>query len=145
MAGVNKVIIVGRLGNDPDVRTNPDGSVVATISVATSDVWNDKQSGERRENVEWHRIVLWQKLGEIAAQYLKKGAQVYVEGKLKTRKWQDQQGKEHYITEIIGNNLVMLGGRDQGEKNSQPTQAKPSGKPVQQEVMTDDELGDIPF
>lgn len=84
-------------------------------------------------------------MGEIAAQYLKKGAQVYVEGKLKTRKWQDQAGKEHYITEIIGNNLVMLGGRDQGEKNSQPTQAKPSGKPVQQEVMTDDELDDIPF
>lgn len=125
MAGVNRVIIIGNLGNDPDIRTMPNGEPVATLSVATSEAWTDKQTGERREQTEWHRIVFWQRQAEICGQYLKKGSKVYVEGKLKTRKWTDQHGVERYITEIHGNNLQMLDSRDswQGQNNEQ--QAKP--------------------
>ena len=113
MAGINKVIIVGNLGNDPEVRTMPNGDAVANISVATSESWTDKNTGERREVTEWHRIVLYRRLAEIAGQYLRKGSQVYVEGRLKTRKWQDQNGQDRYTTEIQGDNLQMLGGRNQ--------------------------------
>lgn len=112
MAGVNKVIIVGRLGNDPEMRTMPNGDAVANISVATSEVWNDKVTGERREVTEWHRIVLFRRNAEVAGQYLRKGSQVYVEGKLKTRKWQDQNGQDRYTTEIQADSLTMLGGRN---------------------------------
>lgn len=112
MAGVNKVIIVGRLGNDPEMRTMPNGDAVANISVATSEVWNDKTTGERREVTEWHRIVLFRRNAEVAGQYLRKGSQVYVEGKLKTRKWQDQNGQDRYTTEIQADSLTMLGGRN---------------------------------
>lgn len=131
MAGVNKVIIVGRLGNDPEMRTMPNGDAVANISVATSEVWNDKQTGERREVTEWHRIVLFRRNAEVAGQYLRKGSQVYVEGKLKTRKWQDQNGQDRYTTEIQADSLTMLGGRNdndggfngnQGGWNQTPTQ-----------------------
>lgn len=115
MAGVNKVIIVGRLGNDPEMRTMPNGDAVANISVATSEVWNDKTTGERREVTEWHRIVLFRRNAEVAGQYLRKGSQVYVEGKLKTRKWQDQNGQDRYTTEIQGDSLTMLGGRNDSE------------------------------
>ena len=115
MAGVNKVIIVGRLGNDPEMRTMPNGDAVANISVATSEVWNDKQTGERREVTEWHRIVLFRRNAEVAGQYLRKGSQVYVEGKLKTRKWQDQNGQDRYTTEIQADSLTMLGGRNDNE------------------------------
>ena len=113
MAGINKVIIVGNLGNDPEIRTMPNGDAVANISVATSESWNDKNTGERREVTEWHRIVLYRRLAEIAGQYLRKGSQVYVEGRLRTRKWQDQNGQDRYTTEIQGDNLQMLGGRNQ--------------------------------
>ena len=114
MAGVNKVIIVGILGNDPEMRTMPNGEAVANISVATSESWTDKNTGERREATEWHRIVFYRRQAEVAGQYLRKGSQVYVEGRLKTRKWQDQNGQDRYTTEIQGDVLQMLGSRNQG-------------------------------
>ena len=123
MAGINKVIIVGHLGNDPEMRSMPNGEAVANISVATSEAWTDKNTGERREVTEWHRIVFYRKLAEIFGQYLKKGAQVYIEGRLRTRKWQDQNGQDRYTTEIQGDVMQMLGTRPQsadGANNSQP-------------------------
>lgn len=123
MAGINKVIIVGHLGNDPEMRSMPNGEAVANISVATSEAWTDKNTGERREVTEWHRIVFYRKLAEICGQYLKKGAQVYIEGRLRTRKWQDQNGQDRYTTEIQGDVMQMLGTRPQsadGTNNSQP-------------------------
>ncbi|QPB42185.1 single-stranded DNA-binding protein [Rodentibacter haemolyticus] len=123
MAGVNKVIIVGNLGNDPDVRTMPNGDMVANISVATSESWTDKQTGERREITEWHRIVFYRRQAEICGEYLHKGSKVYVEGRLRTRKWQDQNGQEHYTTEIQGDKLQMLDSRND---SGQPAQTKPS-------------------
>lgn len=123
MAGINKVIIVGYLGNDPEMRSMPNGEAVANISVATSEAWTDKNTGERREVTEWHRIVFYRKLAEICGQYLKKGAQVYIEGRLRTRKWQDQNGQDRYTTEIQGDVIQMLGTRPQsadGANNSQP-------------------------
>ena len=125
MAGINKVIIVGNLGNDPEIRTMPNGEAVANISVATSESWTDKNTGERREVTEWHRIVLYRRLAEIAGQYLRKGSQVYVEGRLKTRKWQDNNGQDRYTTEIQGDNLQMLGGRNQEMGGSAPAQSAP--------------------
>lgn len=123
MAGINKVIIVGNLGNDPEIRTMPNGEAVANISVATSESWTDKNTGERREVTEWHRIVLYRRLAEIAGQYLRKGSQVYVEGRLKTRKWQDNNGQDRYTTEIQGDNLQMLGGRSQEMGSYAPAQS----------------------
>ena len=123
MAGINKVIIVGHLGNDPEMRSMPNGEAVANISVATSEAWTDKNTGERREVTDWHRIVFYRKLAEICGQYLKKGAQVYIEGRLRTRKWQDQNGQDRYTTEIQGDVMQMLGTRPQsadGANNSQP-------------------------
>ncbi len=114
MAGINKVIIVGNLGNDPEMRTMPNGEAVANISVATSESWTDKNTGERREITEWHRIVFYRRQAEVAGQYLRKGSQVYVEGRLRTRKWQDQNGQDRYTTEIQGDVLQMLGSRNQG-------------------------------
>lgn len=112
--GVNKVIIVGNLGNDPEVRYSQQGAAIANISVATSEVWNDKNTGEQHERTEWHRIVLFNRLGEIAGEYLRKGSKVYIEGKLQTRKWQDQQGQDRYTTEIVANELQMLDSRPDG-------------------------------
>ncbi|AKD37669.1 single-stranded DNA-binding protein [Pasteurella multocida subsp. multocida OH4807] len=123
MAGINKVIIVGHLGNDPEMRSMPNGEAVANISVATSEAWTDKNTGERREVTEWHRIVFYRKLAEICGQYLKKGALVYIEGRLRTRKWQDQNGQDRYTTEIQGDVMQMLGTRPQsadGANNPQP-------------------------
>lgn len=111
MAGINKVIIVGHLGNDPEIRTMPNGEAVANISVATSESWTDKNTGERREITEWHRIVFYRRQAEIVGEYLRKGSQVYVEGRLRTRKWQDQNGQDRYTTEIQGDVMQMLGGR----------------------------------
>ncbi|OOF78267.1 single-stranded DNA-binding protein [Rodentibacter caecimuris] len=113
MAGVNKVIIVGHLGNDPEIRTMPNGDAVANISVATSESWNDRNTGERREITEWHRIVFYRRQAEICGEYLRKGSQVYVEGRLRTRKWQDQNGQDRYTTEIQGDVMQMLGSRNQ--------------------------------
>lgn len=117
MRGVNKVIIVGTLGADPEVKQFPNGGSITTISVATSEQWNDKQTGERREATEWHRITFNNKLAEIAAQYLRKGRQVYVEGSLRTRKYQDQSGQDRFITEIRADQMQMLGGNPAGMGN----------------------------
>ena len=117
MAGVNKVIIVGNLGNEPEIRTMPNGEAVANISVATSESWRDKNSGEMREITEWHRIVLYRRLAEIAGEYLHKGSKVYVEGRLRTRKWQDKDQQDRYSTEIVvsmNGVMQMLGGRQGG-------------------------------
>ena len=109
--GINKVIIVGNLGADPDTKSMPSGNMVANFSVATSESWNDRDTGERQEKTEWHRVVFFGRLAEIADQYLRKGSQVYVEGKLQTRKWEDRDGNERWTTEIVGNQLEMLGER----------------------------------
>ncbi len=109
--GVNKVILVGNLGNDPDMKYTASGVAIANISVATTDSWKDKQTGERQEKTEWHRVVFFRRLAEIAGEYLRKGSQVYIEGKLQTRKWQDKNGQDRYTTEIVGNEMQMLGGR----------------------------------
>jgi len=109
--GVNKVILVGNLGQDPEVRYTANGAAVANITVATSEQWTDRQSGQKQEKTEWHRVVLFGRLGEIAGEYLRKGSQVYLEGKLQTRKWQDQNGQDRYTTEIVANEMQMLGGR----------------------------------
>ncbi|QQB32800.1 single-stranded DNA-binding protein [Achromobacter deleyi] len=113
MASVNKVILVGNLGRDPDIRYAPDGAAVCSMSIATTSTWKDRASGERREETEWHRVVMYNRLAEIAGEYLKKGRSVYIEGRLKTRKWRDKDtGGDRYSTEIIGDQLQMLGGRD---------------------------------
>jgi single-strand DNA-binding protein len=109
--GVNKVILVGNLGSDPEVRYTAGGDAVANLSVATAESWKDKQTGEKQERTEWHRVVMFRRLGEIAAEYLKKGSQVYIEGRLQTRKWQDKNGNDRYTTEIVANDMQMLGGR----------------------------------
>lgn len=150
MAGINKVIIVGYLGNDPDMRTMPNGEAVANISVATSESWIDKISGEQREATEWHRIVFYRRQAEIVGQYLRKGSQVYVEGRLKTRKWQDQNGVDRYITEIQGDVLQMLGSRNTANTTSTPVpnktkqskMAEPQMPPEPDSTFSDDE---IPF
>ena len=118
--GVNKVILVGNLGNDPEVRYMPSGGAVANVSVATTDGWRDKASGERQERTEWHRVVLFGRLGEIAGEYLRKGSKVYVEGRLQTRKWQGQDGQDRYSTEIVANDLQMLDSRGGGGGNYDP-------------------------
>jgi len=118
MAGINKVILVGRLGNDPEVRYTQDGSAVASFSIATSDEWKDKETGDKKERTEWHRIVAWRKLGEICGEYLSKGRQVYVEGKLQTRSW-EKDGVTRYTTEIVASDVQFLGGRETGNTSSQ--------------------------
>ena len=109
--GINKVILIGHLGADPETRAMPSGSSVANLRVATTESWRDKQSGEQQERTEWHRVALFGRLAEIAGEYLRKGSQVYIEGSLRTRKWQDKQGNERYSTEIVANDMQMLGGR----------------------------------
>ncbi|MBD3609182.1 MAG: single-stranded DNA-binding protein [Gammaproteobacteria bacterium] len=112
--GVNKVILVGNLGRDPEIRYMPSGGAVANLTIATSETWKDKQTGQQNEKTEWHRVVLFNRLGEIAGEYLKKGAKVYIEGRLQTRKWQDQSGQDRYTTEIVGNEMQMLDSRGAG-------------------------------
>ena len=115
MAGVNKVILIGNLGNDPDMRYMPNGEPVANISIATSETWNDKNTGEKRERTEWHRVVAYRKTAEIIGQYTRKGSKLYVEGKLQTRKWTDQSGQQRYTTEIIADSIQFLDSRSGGE------------------------------
>jgi len=115
MASVNKVILVGNLGRDPEVRYSPDGAAICNVSIATTSQWKDKASGERREETEWHRVVMYNRLAEIAGEYLRKGRSVYIEGRLKTRKWQDKDtGADRYSTEIVADQMQMLGGREGG-------------------------------
>jgi single-strand DNA-binding protein len=112
--GVNKVILIGNLGADPETRAMPSGTTVANLRVATSESWRDKQTGEQQERTEWHRVAFFGRLAEVAGEYLRKGSQVYIEGSLRTRKWQDKQGNERYSTEIVGSDLQMLGARGGG-------------------------------
>lgn len=146
MAGVNKVTIIGNLGRDPEVRYTPDGTAVATFSVATSLEWKDKNSGEKKQKTEWHRIVAFRKLAEICGEYLSKGRQVYVDGRLQTRSW-EKDGQTHYTTEIVANDVQFLGGRDAGgtasaalPQNLEATYGPIGGPP--QDSQGDD---DIPF
>jgi len=145
--GVNKVILIGNLGNDPDVRYTANGAAVSNVSLATTDSWKNKESGDLQEKTEWHRIVFFGRLAEIVAEYLKKGSQIYVEGRLQTRKWQDKEGKDRYTTEIVGNEMQMLGSKSSGENfsRSKPTKSDdvpPSAAVSQDENFVDD---DIPF
>ena len=134
--GINKVILVGNLGQDPETRNMPSGGAVTNISIATSEQWKDKQTGEQKERTEWHKVAFFGRLAEIAAEYLSKGSQVYVEGKLRTRKWQDRDGNDRWTTEVIADELQMLGGRaKQSEKQAQGSEVK----------SLDDEYDDIPF
>jgi len=113
--GINKVILIGNLGKDPEVRYMPSGSAVANLTIATSESWKDKQSGETQERTEWHRVSMFGRLGEIAGEYLRKGSKVYIEGRLQTRKWQDQNGQDRYTTEIVANDMQMLDSRGGGQ------------------------------
>jgi single-strand DNA-binding protein len=161
MAAINKVILIGNLGKDPEVRYTPNGNAICNVSVATTRTWKDKNSGDKQEETEWHRVVFYDRLAEIAGEYLKKGRPIYVEGRLKTRKWQNKEGQDVYTTEIIANEMQMLGGREGmgggdegggGSYNSRPASApapasrpaasKPAGKPS---TGFDDMDDDIPF
>ena len=128
--GINKVILIGHLGADPETRAMPSGSSVANLRIATTESWRDKQSGEQQERTEWHRVALFGRLAEIASEYLRKGSQVYIEGSLRTRKWQDKQGNERYSTEIIGNEMQMLGGRGGGGGSPGPGGGGGGGGPA---------------
>ena len=141
--GINKVIIVGNLGNDPDTRYMPSGGAVTNLSVATSESWKDKQSGEQKERTEWHKVAMFGRLAEIAAEYLRKGSQVYIEGRLRTRKWQDRDGNDRYTTEIIADEMQMLGGRGGGSAPMREDRSPSSAPPPQ--TSPDDFDDDIPF
>jgi single-strand DNA-binding protein len=151
MASINKVIIVGNVGKDPETRYMPNGDAATSITVATTDKWKDKATGEQREVTEWHRISFFGKLAEIAGQYLKKGSQVYIEGSLRTRKWQDKEGQDRYTTEIKADTMQMLGGRaESGDHRPTQRQAAPQ-RPAAQPAPAgggsgfDDVNDDIPF
>ena len=152
--GINKVILIGNLGADPETRAMPSGTTVANLRVATSESWRDKQTGEQQERTEWHRVALFGRLAEIAGEYLRKGSQVYIEGSLRTRKWQDKQGNERYSTEIVGNDLQMLGGRG-GAGAGAPSSGASAGAPAAAPAFAEESAGggsrseefddDIPF
>jgi len=145
--GINKVILVGNLGQEPETRYMPSGSAVTNISVATSESWKDKETGDQVDRTEWHRVAFFNRLAEIAGEYLHKGSQVYIEGRLRTRKWQDRDGHDRYTTEIIADEMQMLGSRGGASeggfrKSSGGPAAQPAGAPPQPEPEFDD---DIPF
>ena len=141
--GINKVILVGNLGADPETRYMPSGSAVTNLSVATSEQWKDKQSGEQKERTEWHKVAMFNRLAEIAAEYLRKGSQVYIEGKLRTRKWQDRDGNDRWTTEIIADEMQMLGGRGGGGSAPMSSGSGKSSAPPQPPADEFDD--DIPF
>jgi single-strand DNA-binding protein len=154
--GINKVILIGHLGADPETRAMPSGLTVANLRLATTESWKDKQSGEQQERTEWHNVALFGRLGEIAAEYLRKGSQVYIEGRLRTRKWQDKEGRDRYTTEIVGNEMQMLGGRGGGGASpastggggfaEAPGRAEPAESAAAGAGATRDEFDDdIPF
>lgn len=157
--GINKVILVGNLGADPETRYTPSGSAVTNIRLATTESWKDRQTGEQNERTEWHRIVFFNRLAEVAGEYLKKGSQVYIEGKMQTRKWQDQNGQDRYTTEVVANEMQMLGSRAAGGTASfpdtdEPASAAPTATPQKQApaapqaapaAVEDDFDDDIPF
>jgi len=154
--GINKVIIVGNVGGDPETRYMPSGSAVTNLTIATNESWKDKATGEQKERTEWHRVAMFNRLAEIAAEYLRKGSQVYIEGKLRTRKWQDKSGQDRYTTEIIADEMQMLGGRggsgggnfgsgQQGDASSGGNQQGQSGSNAPPQPGPDDFDDDIPF
>lgn len=156
--GINKVILVGNLGNDPEVKYTQSGSAIASISVATSEAWKDKQTGEQQERTEWHRVKFFGRLAEIAGEYLRKGSQVYIEGSLRTDKYTDKNGVEKYSTDIIANEMQMLGGRGEGRgdsgdrparpaASSAPRRDAPASRPAPQASASTDDFADddIPF
>jgi len=141
--GINKVIIVGNLGSDPETRYMPSGAAVTNFTVATNESWKDKQTGEQKERTEWHRVAMFNRLAEIAAEYLRKGSQVYIEGKLRTRKWQDRDGNDRWTTEIVADEMQMLGGRGGGGSAPMSSDRGSSGGPP--DGPPDDFEDDIPF
>ena len=150
--GVNKVILVGNLGKDPEIRYMPSGGAVANITVATSETWKDKNTGEQKEQTEWHRVVFFNRLAEVVGEYLKKGSKIYVEGALQTRKWQDQSGQDRYTTEIKGSTMQMLDSRGGGSAEFAPAPQQSRGRsdnfagaPAQPTAPMDDFDDDIPF
>ncbi len=150
--GVNKVILIGNLGKDPDVKYAANGNAVANITLATSESWKDKNTGEQVDKTEWHRVVFFRRLAEIAGEYLKKGSKVYIEGKLQTRKWQDQNGQDRYTTEVVANDMQMLDSRggstsfDQGyNQNTAPAQSQPAPQQQASAAPAGDFDDDIPF
>ena len=151
--GVNKVILVGNLGRDPEVRYSPSGAAIANVTIATSEGWKDKQTGEMQERTEWHRVVFFSRLAEIAGEYLRKGSQIYIEGRLQTRKWQDKEGQDRYTTEVVANELQMLGSRGGGsgqmqDSSNQFDQSAPSSSAAPSKPAAknfDDFDDDIPF
>jgi single-strand DNA-binding protein len=160
MASINKVILVGNLGRDPETRYLPEGGAVTNVSIATTDTWKDKTSGEKKEATEWHRVVFFNRLAEIAGEYLKKGSQVYVEGRLRTRKWQDKEGQDKYTTEIVCDTMQMLGGRqgmgegggrgadrgDSSDRGGPPSDGRPAPSAAKKPAgKFDDMEDDIPF
>lgn len=145
MASVNKVILVGNLGKDPEARYMPDGGAVVNLALATSSTWKDKNTGEKREETEWHRVVIYGKLAEIADEYCKKGRSVYIEGKLKTRKWQDQSGVDRYTTEIIADQMQLLGGRDESSAPQEQRKPASGGNRAPSPRSVDDLDDDIPY
>ncbi len=140
-SGINKVILVGNLGKDPDMRYTAGGDAVANLSIATSESWNDNQTGEKKEKTEWHKVVFFRRIAEVCGEYLKKGSSVYIEGSLRTRDWEDDQGNKRYTTEIIGREMQMLGGR-RSEDNMDQSPQMNSSRPQPEEGLIDDE---IPF
>jgi len=159
--GINKVILVGNCGQDPETRFSAAGAAITNVSIATSESWKDKQTGQQQERTEWHRVVFFNRLGEIASEYLKKGSKIYVEGSLRTRKWQDKEGQDRYTTEIVGNEMQMLDSRGMSDGQTglggqsyqsgaaaQSQQAAPQGQQAQAPMATadgDDWDDDIPF
>jgi single-strand DNA-binding protein len=151
--GINKVIIIGNLGADPETRAMPSGATVANLRIATTESWKDKQTGEQQERTEWHRVALFGRLGEIAGEYLRKGSQVYIEGSLRTRKWTDKQGNERYSTEIVANEMQMLGGRGGGgaapsaggSSDAPRERGGEFGEPVSTSTEREEFDDDIPF
>jgi single-strand DNA-binding protein len=154
--GVNKVILIGNLGQDPEVKYMPNGNAVANVTIATSESWKDKNTGEQVDKTEWHRVVFFRRLAEIVGEYLKKGSKVYIEGKLQTRKWQDKNGKDNWTTEIIANEMQMLDSRgggssdfNQNQNQGAPAQSAPQSAPAQAQAApapaNNDFDDDIPF
>lgn len=146
--GINKVILIGNLGKDPETRYTPAGLAITNITLATTESWKDKQTGERQDKTEWHRVAMFGKLAEISAEYLRKGSQVYIEGRIQTRKWQDQQGQDKYSTEVVANDMQMLGGRPGAgaPAMSEDSRSRPPAQASEPAAVADVTLDDdIPF
>ena len=144
--GINKVILVGNLGADPETKYGPSGDAITNLRIATSESWTDKNTGQKQERTEWHRVVVFKKLAELCAEYLRKGSQVYIEGSLRTRKWQDKEGRDQYTTEIVANDMTMLGGKGGGDAPARERQERKPAAAAPAAGGFDDNLDDdIPF